>query len=76
MAKVFADQMDMLKVLGVHIHSVPPYLCLLENVRALRALVFTCLGACVEDQKGIAAHRVAQACSHAQRARQTVVCVA
>lgn len=34
-AKVFADQMDMLKVLGVHmVYSVPPYLCLLENVRA------------------------------------------
>lgn len=34
-AKVFADQMDMLKVLGVQmVYSVPPYLCLLENVRA------------------------------------------
>lgn len=33
--KVFSEQIDMLKVLGVHmVYSVPPYLCLLENVRS------------------------------------------
>ncbi len=34
-ARVFGEQMDALSVAGVHmVYSVPPYLCLLENVKA------------------------------------------